>query len=88
MLEAARGGTSLIPLDGSKKQILSVLDGQNTTLKTRIQGAKAQNKGNTIDGLEGNVKNSVERCLDTAIFYTKDLTEEQKKQIMVDQITL
>ena len=35
MLETARGGMSLIPLDGSKKQILSVLDGQNTALKAR-----------------------------------------------------
>ena len=87
MLEAARGGTSLIPLDGSKKQILSVLDGQNTTLKTRIQGVQAQSKGNAIDGLEGNVKNSVERCLDTAIYYTKDLTEEQKEQVMKNRIT-
>lgn len=88
MLETARGGMSLIPLDGSKKQILSVLDGQNTALKARVQQAVPQNVGSVIDTLEGNVKNSVERCLDTALFYTKDLTEEQKKRIMVEQITI
>ncbi len=87
VLEAARPGTSLIPLNGSKKQILAALEGQNTTLKTRIQGVRVEG-GIAIDGLETEVKNSVERCLDTAIFYTSELTEEQKKQIIVDQITL
>ena len=87
VIEAARPGTALIPLNGSKKQILAALEGQNTMLKTRIQGVRLEG-GNTLDGLETEVKNSVERCLDTAIFYTSELTEEQKKQIMVDQITL
>ncbi len=86
-LEAARPGTSLIPLNGSKKQILAALDGQNTMLKTRIQGVAIESTS-PLDGLEAEVKNSVERCLDTAIFYTSELTEEQKKQIIVDQITL
>ena len=87
VIEAARPGTALIPLNGSKKQILAALEGQNTMLKTRIQGVRLEG-GNALDGLETEVKNSVERCLDTAIFYTSELTEEQKKQIMVDQITL
>ena len=87
VIEAARPGTALIPLNGSKKQILAALEGQNTMLKARIQGVRLEG-GNALDGLETEVKNSVERCLDTAIFYTSELTEEQKKQIMVDQITL
>ena len=87
VIEAARPGTALIPLNGSKKQILAALEGQNTMLKTRIQGVRLEG-GNALDGLETEVKNSVERCLDTAIFYTSELTEEQNKQIMVDQITL
>lgn len=88
MLEVARTGGSLIPLGGSKKQILSTLHGKNTTLKARIQSEPVESKGNSIDNLEVKIKNSVERCLDTALFYTADLTEEQKKQIMQDRITL
>ena len=56
-------------------------------LKTCIQGVAIESTS-PLDGLEAEVKNSVERCLDTAIFYTSELTEEQKKQIIVDQITL
>lgn len=88
MLEIARTGSDLIPLGGSKKQILSTLQGKNMALQARIQSEPVASKGNTIDNLEVKIKNSVERCLDTALFYTADLTEEQKKQIMQDRITL
>ncbi len=88
MMEAARGGTALVPLEGSKKQILNILDGQNTTLKTRIQGVQIGKRESTLEDLEVNVKNSVERCLDTALFYTTDLTEEQQKQVMRDRMTI
>lgn len=88
VLELAKTGSSLIPVGGTKKQMLSILNEKNNMLKSRIQSAHMEDRSNTIDNLEVKIKNSVERCLDTALFYTADLTEEQKKQIMQDRMTL
>ncbi|MBR6688555.1 MAG: hypothetical protein IKL68_00875 [Clostridia bacterium] len=87
-IEAARPGTSLIPIDKSKKEILSVLDSQNTTLKARIQSTHIPSSKRAIPELEIQTKNSVERCLDTALYYTTDMPEEQRDKIIKDRVTI
>ncbi len=88
MFEMLKPQTALIPKGKSQGDVLSTLQKQNSSIESRIQGLQvSKNTKSTLD-LEKKTKNSVERCLDTAIFYTSKLTEEQKKSIVIDKITL
>lgn len=88
MLEVARTNTALIPSGTSKKQILFALDEQNKMLKTHIQETYTENSSNIKEDLKSAIKNSVEKCLNTALFYTKDLSDEKNREILHDRITL
>lgn len=87
MFEIARAGNSLMTVKKSKKEILSEFNSKNKILKEKNNIELPVDSVENLS-MEKMVKNSVEKCLDTALFYTEDLTEERNKQIIKDGITL